>query len=164
MHLFLANWSGLLTGRLSDDRCGTSHELPWQITQSQPCGSVPQPLLFLGPVSQKGPRGRGKLRKRETMPLALLDIPLLFGALALRSTRFTLKDRPSPGPGGPSLRVWAVAVMLGSTAGRLENILPWANQMSSRTNTHTHTHMYANMHVMGFKNTSFRLLVWCIGT
>lgn len=78
MHLFLANCPGLLTGRLGDDRCGTSHELSWQIIQSQPCGSVPQPLLFLGPVSQKGLGGRGELRKREMMPLVLLDIALLF--------------------------------------------------------------------------------------
>lgn len=69
-------------------------------------------LLFLGQASQKGLEGWGKLRKRETMPLALLEVPLLFGALALRSTSFTLQDRPSPGPGGLSLRVWAVAVMV----------------------------------------------------
>ena len=148
IHLFLANYSGFLTGRLGDDRCGTSPELPWQTTQSQLCGSVPHPLLFLEQASQKGLEGWGKLRKRETMPLALLEVPLLFGALAVWSTSFTLKDRPGPGPGGLSLRVWAVAVMVG---------VLWAdglNKCSPEPTPPTHTHMYANMNVMGFKHTS----------
>ena len=55
----------------------------------------PHPLLFLGPVLQKGMKGWGNLRKKEELPLALLEAPLLFGALAFWSTRFTLKDQPS---------------------------------------------------------------------
>lgn len=92
-------------------------------------------LLFLGQASQKGLEGWGKLRKRETMPLALLEVPLLFGALALRSTSFTLQDRPSPGPGGLSLRVWAVAVMV---------VVLWAdglNKCSPEPTPPTHAHI-----------------------
>lgn len=77
------------------------------------CVGLCRTPTFLQQVPQKGLEARGKLRKRETVPLALLEVPLLSGALALWSSGFTLKDRPRPGPGGPSLRVRAVVVMLG---------------------------------------------------
>ena len=47
-----------------------------------------------------------------------------------------------PEAGSLSLRVWAVGVMLGSTVGRLENILQWAKQTPFPTDTHAHTHMH----------------------
>lgn len=128
-----------------DNRCGTSPELLWQKLRATSVALCPRPLLFLGPVLQKGMKGWGKLRKKEEVPLSLLEAPLLFGALAFWNTRFTPKDQPRPGAGSLSLRVWAVGVMLGSTVGRLENILQWAKQTPFPTNTHAHTYLHTCM-------------------
>lgn len=81
--------SGLLVGGFGDDRRRPSLELSWKDLRVGLGSLLPPPSASPGASFSRGLKDWVKFRKKEEVLLAVLGVPLVFGALAFWSIRFT---------------------------------------------------------------------------